>query len=88
MILRCSPDTLKVRLAKRGYSEKKVNENAVAEGIDVIWSEIVEDERPHIQIDTTDTTLEVVSKRVVDFIEGTCDKGDDIDWTEVMAKWY
>ena len=55
VVLRCRPDELRKRLARRKYPEKKIRENADAEALDVCLIETVEAFEPMqiLEIDTT-----------------------------------
>jgi adenylate kinase len=55
IVLRCRPDELKKRLARRKYPTKKIRENADAEALDVCLIETVESFTP-LQILELDTT--------------------------------
>lgn len=54
VVLRTHPDTLKQRLSQRGYSEKKVMENILAESIDVVLCDCFDYCRRVYEIDTTE----------------------------------
>lgn len=45
VVLRCDPDLIAKRLRERGYVENKVSENAEAEGLSIILTSAVEEER-------------------------------------------
>jgi len=57
IILRTHPNTLKIRLDERGYSEKKVMENVLAESIDVILCDCFDYCHRIYEINTTEITL-------------------------------
>jgi len=59
-VLRCSPQVLEKRLARRGYSQAKIRENIEAEVLDVCLSETVATYgiRKVAEIDTTARRLE------------------------------
>jgi adenylate kinase len=60
VVLRCRPDILKKRMAKRGWPEKKIRENIQAEILDAITIEAVEahGRKGLVEIDTTRCTPE------------------------------
>jgi len=57
IVLRTHPNTLKIRLDERGYSEKKVMENILAESIDVVLCDCYDYCRRVYEIDTTAITV-------------------------------
>ena len=72
VVLRCHPEELKRRLLERGEPERKAEENAEAEALDVILSEAVDRhgiEAVH-EIDTTDRDPETVAGEIEAAIEG------------------
>lgn len=58
IVLRAYPPELKKRLATRGYSEAKLDENAEAEALDVILVEAFEWCEKVFEVNTTDRTSE------------------------------
>ncbi|MEA1944585.1 MAG: adenylate kinase family protein [Euryarchaeota archaeon] len=89
IVLRTSPDELRRRLSKRGYSEAKIQENVEAETIDVILIEAVEWCDKVYEIDTTDKTVEKVADMIREILDGldskiTIDKykPGSVDWSE------
>ena len=84
IVLRCRPDILMRRLASRGYSERKVKENAEAEALDVILIEAV-DAFPTEQIYEIDTTIinkNNVVDRILAFSEGKLSASfGSLDWS-------
>lgn len=73
VVLRCAPETLKRRLLDRGESERKAEENAEAEALDVILSEAVDRHglESVFEIDTTDLGPETVAERIEAVLEGS-----------------
>jgi adenylate kinase len=68
IVLRLAPEILRERLAARGYSEEKIEENLEAEALDVILVEAVESCSRVDEIDTTNRSPEEVAdlvKRIV-----------------------
>ena len=57
VVFRTHPNTLKIRLDERGYSEKKVMENVLAESIDVVLCDCYDYCRRVYEIDTTAITV-------------------------------
>ena len=78
IVLRLSPDELELRLKERGYSEAKVQENVLAETIDVILVEAVEWCERVYEIDTTGMTVEEVAGAIREILDAI-DRGVVID---------
>lgn len=57
IVLRTHPSMLKIRLDERGYPEKKVTENVLAESIDVVLCDCYDYCRRVYEIDTTAVTI-------------------------------
>jgi len=70
IVLRADPSTIEERLRARGYSEKKVKENAEAEAIDVITIEALEKGKVVYEIDTRGIGIKEVADRVEEIIKG------------------
>lgn len=58
VVLRTHPNTLKCRLTERGYSDKKVMENILAESIDVVLCDCFDYCRRVYEINTTDMDID------------------------------
>lgn len=85
IVLRTSPRVLRKRLAKRGWSQKKIDENIEAEALDVILIEALEMSDGVYEIDTTDKTPEQVAAAVREIIAGTDKyKPGSIDFSEEL----
>jgi len=69
IVLRLSPDELELRLRERGYTEAKVQENVLAETIDVILVEAVEWCERVYEIDTTGRTVEEVAGAIREILD-------------------
>lgn len=67
VVLRCKPEILKQRLEKRGYSEQKIRSNLEWEYISGISSEMRQDPRPLIEINTTSTKINDVVAMIIQF---------------------
>ena len=78
IVLRLSPDELELRLKERGYPEAKVQENVLAETIDVILVEAVEWCERVYEIDTTGMTVEEVAGAIREILDAI-DRGVVID---------
>lgn len=85
VILRCKPEKLKTRLENRGYSQKKIRSNLEWEYLSGITSELSQDTRPIIEIDTTSSTISDLINKILNFCEivktGKTDSiHAEIDW--------
>jgi len=88
VILRCRPDILEARLAKRGYSPEKVRENVEAEALDTILVEALENHKEDIilELDTSERTPEDIAAEIDDFIRGKREAGfGNTDWSEYLG---
>ena len=87
VVLRCRPDELKARLARRKYRETKILENVEAEALDSCLIETVEGHDPsHIlELDTTGHDARFCADRIEQFIRGEvpADFGH-IDWSSYL----
>ena len=90
IVLRCSPKVLRRRLAKRHWSEKKIQENVEAEAVDVILIEALEACKKVFEIDTTEMTARKVANAIASIISGERGKyrPGDIDWSGEVFDWY
>jgi len=83
-VLRCHPDELRARLARRKYRERKIRENAEAEALDVCLVETVEAYDPSqiLELDTTGRSATYCADRIEQFRNGEIppDFGH-IDWS-------
>jgi adenylate kinase len=89
MVLRGSPKTLRWRLAGRGYSKGKVQENVEAEAIDSILVESLENCDDVREIDTSSRRPVKVADCVAEIIGG----GEgylpgSVDWSKEVLAWF
>jgi len=70
VVLRCRPDELEKRLARRQYAQRKIRENAEAEALDACLIETVEAFDPSVILELDTTVLDVPS--CADRIERFC----------------
>jgi len=83
VILRAKPEVVVERLRPRGYSEEKLKENAEAERLAVIATEVFESS-PNSRvahIDTTNRTPEEVAELIEKALKGE-EVFDEVDWLE------
>jgi len=90
IVLRCSPEVLAKRLAKRRWSKAKVRENLEAEAVDVVLIESMDLCNEVFEIDTTEMTPLQVSKAVAEIIKGESGKyrPGNVDWSSEVMDWY
>ncbi|MCE5295699.1 MAG: adenylate kinase family protein [Euryarchaeota archaeon] len=90
IVLRCRPSVLEERLASRGWSPKKVRENAEAEAVDTILIEALELNDTVYELDTTEMDPVSVAEAVFEILDGKTDKygAGNIDWSDEVLKWY
>ena len=84
VVLRCRPDELKKRLARRKYRKEKIRENADAEALDVCLIETVEEFSPEqiLELDTTGRDAAYCADRIEQFVKGEIPSGfGTIDWS-------
>jgi adenylate kinase len=87
VVLRCRPDELKKRLAKRKYRKEKVRENADAEALDVCLIETVEEYEPFqiLELDTTGRDVPYCADTIERFAKGEIPAGfGTIDWSAFL----
>ena len=92
VVLRTRPDVLGKRLAERGYSAEKIEENLDAEALDVILVESAEWCRNVFEIDTTDQSIEYTVESIEEIVESLLKKNTEkvkqrykpgsVEWTE------
>ncbi|HIP74298.1 MAG TPA: kinase [Euryarchaeota archaeon] len=87
IVLRTHPEELKRRLEARGYPEKKIRENVLAEILDYC---IVKAEQKYDdvwQVDTTGRTPLETAERILSALERGVDIYDRVDWSHVLEDW-
>jgi adenylate kinase len=87
VVLRCRPEELERRLLDRGESERKAEENAEAEALDVILSEAVDRHGLDAvyEIDTTDRAPEAVAEAIEAVIDDErSPSAGTVDFTEYL----
>lgn len=85
IILRCSPIELRKRVEAKDWHQAKIEENMMAEILDVILLESLEyDNREVYEIDTTDIKPQDAALSVIDILKGdtTSYAYGRIDWSE------
>jgi adenylate kinase len=83
IVLRCDPKVLKDRLARRGYSTKKIIDNVEAELIGLISedSRLAFGARRTLEFDTTPHSPASSAKRVLRLVQNRGPPPARIDWT-------
>ena len=87
IVLRTNPEELKERLKKRGYPEKKVKENLMAEFVDYCLAKAEEKYDDVWQVDTTGRTPEETAERIIKALEKGVDIYDHVDWSGILEEW-
>ncbi len=84
IVLRCSPPELKERMRNKGWDEKKIEENAEAEALDVILVQAIGICDEVYEINTTEKTPNEVKESIKDILKGSTKgyKPGKIDWSE------
>ncbi|MDL2261274.1 adenylate kinase family protein [Methanimicrococcus sp. OttesenSCG-928-J09] len=73
VVLRTHPNTLKDRLGSRGYSDRKVMENVMAESIDVVLCDCFDYCRRVYEINTTEMSLDETASCLKELIHALYD---------------
>ncbi len=85
VVLRCHPDVLARRLRNKGWSQRKIRENVMAEALDVILLDAVgrHGEAHVAQIDTSDRDADAVVGMVAGLHDDglSSDAGDIVNWS-------
>ncbi len=88
IILRTNPDVLRVRLKKRQWPEKKIQENIESEALDIILSEAVSQNKNVFEIDTTKSTPLKTADTIISIIKSKQAKKQympgKINWEEYI----
>ena len=74
VVLRTHPNTLKIRLDERGYSDKKVMENVLAESIDVVLCDCYDYCRRVYEIDTSEIKISEAADCLIELIHALYDE--------------
>ncbi|MDR0767315.1 MAG: adenylate kinase family protein [Methanosarcinales archaeon] len=82
VVLRTHPYTLKDRLNERGYSDKKVMENVLAESIDVVLCDCFDYCRRVYEIETTNLTVDETADCLRELIHALYD--DELKTYEIL----
>ena len=87
-VLRCDPNVLENRLRKRGYSERKIAENIMAEILGVCLNDVFNyfDPKKVYQIDATKLSPLKVATKIIDKLENKTLKSEVIDWMEKIIE--
>jgi adenylate kinase len=87
VVLRCRPEVLAVRLAARGYSTEKIEENCEAEALDVILIETMERHpwQAVLELDTTGGRPSEYADVIEAFIQGKHQPSHGtMDWSQYL----
>jgi len=90
IILRCDPDELYNRLKRRGYKREKIRENVQSEILGNCVNYFINKPLniPILEIDTTNISIESITKTIVDILRKKIDIDDfyagKVDWLEKL----
>jgi adenylate kinase len=90
IILRCDPDELYNRLKRRGYKREKIRENVQSEILGNCVNYFINKPLniPILEIDTTNVSIESITKTIVDILRKKIDIDDfyagKVDWLEKL----
>ncbi|MEZ0394250.1 MAG: AAA family ATPase [Desulfurococcaceae archaeon] len=86
-VLRLDPRELERRLRGRGWPERKVRENVMAEVLGVVAANALEafGEDKVVEVDATGKGVEEVVEEIVRAMTGPDRRGARIDWLDVLA---
>ena len=90
IILRCDPDELYNRLKRRGYKREKIRENVQSEILGNCVNYFINKPLniPILEIDTTNVSIESITKTIVDILRKKIDVDDfyagKVDWLEKL----
>jgi len=85
IVLRLDPKKLRERLKSRKWKKDKIEENVMAETLDIIYTEALKCKKEKItknvvQIDTTNKSINSIVKRILNMLKEEKYKSDDVDW--------
>jgi len=92
IILRYDPDELCIRLKERGYKKEKIRENVQSEilGNSVNYFLNKQLNKPIMEIDTTNKSIDVITKTIIGILTGKVDVNEyiigKIDWLEKISQ--
>ena len=69
VVLRCDPDILRTRLEKRGYSEKKINDNVEWELMGSMWNEYEDTNVPWTEFDCSNSSASDIVKSIIEWLD-------------------
>ncbi len=85
IVLRLHPKKLRERLKAKKWKREKIEENVLAEALDIIYGEALRCKKEKIaknvvQIDTTNKSVNSIIKRILNMLKEEKYKSDDVDW--------
>ena len=86
VVLRCQPEKLRERLAKRGYQEQKIRENCMSEALDQVLQRACEECDKVFELDTTGLSVEEASKEAEDAVTQRKQSHGNVSWAEDFTK--
>ncbi|MDO8554456.1 MAG: AAA family ATPase [Candidatus Micrarchaeota archaeon] len=89
-VLRCIPNILEKRLKKRKYSQKKINENLLAEMLDYCTQRAETNKKTFtkiIEIETADRSINQVVTIILDVIAKRKKKVDKVNYSKYLTEY-
>ena len=88
-VLRANPDVLRKRLKKRGYSEKKIEENLLVEMLDYCTqrASVNYPESIVVELETGGASVKQSAGRIIDAMAKNKKKIDDIDYSKYLEEY-
>lgn len=87
IVLRTRPDVLEERLKPRGYPEKKIRENVMAEMLDYCLSRAEKKYGEVWQVDTTERSPEETADLILSAIKAEKRIWEPVDWSKILEEW-
>ncbi|WGI18030.1 adenylate kinase family protein [Methanonatronarchaeum sp. AMET-Sl] len=85
ILLRCHPTELRKRLKNKDFNQQKIQENVMAETVDVILLEAMQTGKTINEIETTNLKPKEVTKKIQEIIEKQPKQNTgNIDWIEQL----
>jgi adenylate kinase len=85
IVLRLHPKKLRERLEAKKWKKEKIEENVIAEALDIIYVEALKCKKEKIaknvvQINTTNKSVNSIVKRILNMLKEEKYKSDYVDW--------
>lgn len=87
IVLRANPEVLRERLSERGYGEKKLNENLMAELLDYCTQRAMAMyPRKPLELDTSGRTPEECAGMIAEAVRNNKKKLDNVDYSAFLSR--